>query len=481
DEVAETTAKLDDLARDVGVTPELGRMADALRGLADRQMREAEAALARAKESSTAKDQNAQLTKAEKSIGEALQKVTELIKDNERTAQERLDKKKLEDLALDQQDLADKVKTAAPKETGDLARRQKDLEEQLKKLQETSDALKKSAAAARANDLDKAAQEADRIAREMGELNQAMKQAEKDSAQERLAELKKKQEELAKRAKDLAEKTDAASRVAQTAPLNPDDAQQAKDALDKGDLDAAARQQEKARQEFERLARELEQAAANSRDPREAAKQLARLQEDLRGRLAQETRDKPLDQLPAERRAALERQQEAIERATNRLPVPDGDGDVARTRAAADARDAKEMLKKGAEQGVDKKMQETKESLEKLAEQLPSREQLQAKAREQVKGLLQQQETVRQGADAATKSIDKQDPDAESTQRDLAQRMSTAARSQANIAEKLNKLDTPGQEPRKEKVAQALQRAAADLTTGRPQDVSASQQAAKRE
>jgi hypothetical protein len=481
DEVAETTAKLDDLARDVGVTPELGRMADALRGLADRQMREAEAALTRAKESPKAEDQNAQFKRAEKSIDEALQKVTELIKDNEKTAQERLDKKKLEDLARDQQDLADKAKTADPKESSDLAKRQKELEEQLKKLQETSEALKKSGAAARGEDLGKAAQEADRIAREMGELNQAMKQAEKDSAQERLAELKKKQEDLAKRAKDLAEKTDAASRVAQTSPLNPDDASQAKDALDKGDLDEAARQQEKARQELERLARDLEQAAANSKDPREAAKQLARLQDDLRGRLAQETRDKPLDQLPAERRSALEKQQEAIEKATARLPVPEGEADVAKTRAAADARDAKEMLKKGAEQGADKKMQETKESLEKLAEKLPTKEDRLARAKKDVAGMRQQQEGVQNKAEAAARTAEKEDLDSPETQRDLAWRMADAARTQAAIAEKATKLDTPGHEARKDKVADALQKAATDLTAGRAQDAAASQQAAKRE
>src|SRR5262249_15124635 len=157
------------------------------------------------------------------------------------------------------------------------------------------------------------------------ELNDAIRKAEKDSAESRLAELKKKQDELAKKAKELADKTDAASRIAQTQPLKPDDAAEAKNALDKGNLDEAMQRQEQARQELDRRARELDQAAADSRDPREAAKQLARLQEDLRGRLAQETKDKSLDKLPAERRAALEKQQEAIEKATSRLKVPQGD------------------------------------------------------------------------------------------------------------------------------------------------------------
>ena len=481
EKVAETSAKIDDLARDVAVTPELGRIADALRGVADRQMREAEAALARGKESSRASDQFGQFTKAADQISQAEQKIGELIKDNEKTAQDRLDKRKLEDLAREQQDLADKAKTTDPKDSGELAKRQKELEEQLKKLQEQSDALKKAADAARGDDLKKAADEAKRVADEMGALKEAMKKAEKDSAQERLAELKRKQEELARKAKDLAEKTDAASRVAQAPPLNPEDADQAKNALDQGDLDEAARRQEKARQELERLARDLEQAAANSKDPREAAKQLARLQEDLRGRLAQETKDKPLDELPADRRAALEKQQQAIEKATARLPVSEGDADVAKARAAADARDAKDLLKKGAGQGADQKMQETKESLEKLAEKLPTRDQRLAKAREDVAGMRTQQDAVRQKADSAIKTADKQDPDSAETQRDLAWQHGGAARTQAAIAEKLGKVDAPGHEARKEKVAEALKKAAVDLTAGRPQDVSASQQVAKRE
>lgn len=481
DDVAETTAKLDELARDVSVTPDLSRIAEALRGLTDRQMHEVESALAKTKEINRSDEQTEQLKKAEDALDDVMKRIKELIKDNEAIATERLDKRKLEDLARDQKDLADQTKAADPKEAAELAKKQKELEEQLKNLQEQSEAIKRATEAAKADVAKKLADEARRIADEMRDLNQAMKQAEKDSAQERVAELKKKQEELAKKAKELAEKTDAASRVAQVPPLKADDADAAKDALDKGNIDEAAKQQEKARQELERLARDLEHAAAASKDPREAAKQLARLQEDLRGRLAQETQFKLLAELPAERRAALEKQQEAIEKATARLPVPEGAADIAKTQAAADARNANELLKKAAEKGADRKMQETKESLEKLAEMLPTKDQRLAKARDEVAALRPQQEAVRQKAETAAKSAEKLDPDAESTQRDLAGRMADAARIQAAIADKLNKLDAPGHDARKEKVADALQKAATDLTAGRPQDVSASQQAAKRE
>lgn len=483
DELAGTAAKLDALARDVSLTPDLARLAEALRGLADREMRDADTALAKAKETRRADEQTTQFKKAAEALTDALTKVDALLRENEQTAKDRLDKRKLEDLAREEQELADKAKTADPKLAADLAQKQKQLEDQLRKIQEQSDALKKAADAARGNDAKKLADAAQKIADEMRDLDQAVKQTDKESAQERLAELKKRQEELARKAKDLAEKTDAASRIAQTQPLKPEDAEQAKAALDKGDLDEAAKQQEKARQELERLARDLEQAAANTRDPREAAKQLARLEDELRNRLANETLDRPLDRLPAERRAALEKQQEAIERATARLKVPESDlpAEAARQRAVGDAQDARAALKKGDGKAADKKMQEAKESLENLADRLETQEKRLARARAAVAELKPQQDTVRQKADAAAKASEKLDPDSADGQKEIAWRMAEAAQKQAAVAEKLVGLDIPGQEARKDKVVDAMQRAASDLTAGRPQDASASQLAAKRE
>jgi len=62
---------------------------------------------------------------------------------------DRLDKHKLEELAQDQKDLADKAKAADPKDAAELAKKQKELAEELKKLQEQSEAIKKAAIATR--------------------------------------------------------------------------------------------------------------------------------------------------------------------------------------------------------------------------------------------------------------------------------------------------------------------------------------------
>jgi hypothetical protein len=483
DSVTETGAKLDDLARDVGITPDLSRMADTMRSLADREVHDANDALGRAKEETSAGPRSEQFEKAKDKLQEAMNKIDELLKENERIAQERLDRRKLEDLAHDQQELADKAKTADPKDAAELARKQKELEAELAKLKEQSEAIKRATDAAKSEEAKTLAEQAKRIADEQRNLNEAIRKAEKDSAEGRLADLKKRQDELAKKAKELADKTDAASRVAQTQPLKPDDAAEAKNALDKGNLDEAMQRQEQARQELDRLARDLEQAAADSRDPREAAKQLARLQEDLRGRLAQETKDKSLDKLPADRRAALEKQQEEIEKAAARIKVPQGDSlaDLARQQAVSDAASARDMLKKGAGQGADEKMKEVKESLERLADRLPTKDQRLERARQDLASLKKDQDAIQKKAEAATKSAERQDPDAATTQRDLANKLADTAKQQADLADKLSKMDAPGQDSRKEKTADAMQKAAGDLTAGRPQDIAASQQAAKRE
>lgn len=482
-DLSETNGKVEDLVRDVGVTPELNRLAEAMRDLADRELRDADASLNRAKDETKADARTEQLRKAEQDLDIALRKVDELIKENERIAKERLDRRKLEDLAREQQELADKTKTADAKDAAELAKKQKELEEELAKLKEQSEAIRRATDAAKAEGAKSLAEQAKQIAQDMRDLHEAMRKAEKDSAEGRLAELKKKQDELAKKAKELADKTDAASRIAQKQPLKPDDAAEAKNALDKGNLDEALKQQEKARQELERLARDLEQAVADSRDPREMAKQLARLQEDLRDRLAQETKDKSLDKLPAERRTALEKQQETIEKAAARLKVPQGNSpaEVARQQSVKDASDARQMLKKGAEQGADKKMQETRESLERLADRLPTKEQRLEKARQDLANLKKEQDAIQKKAEAAARMMERQDPDAAATQRDLATKLADAAKQQADLASRLSKMDAPGQDSRKDKTTDAMQKAASDLTAGRPQDIAASQQAARRQ
>src|SRR5205814_4827955 len=73
------------------------------------------------------------------------------------------------------------------------------------------------------------------------------------------------------------------------------------------------------------------------------------------------------------------------------------------------------------------------------------------------------------------------DPDSPKAKAELARRLQDAAKSQAETAERLSKLDPAAQDERKERAEQALNRALADLLDGRKEDMPASQAEAKRQ
>src|SRR5207253_10155115 len=73
---------------------------------------------------------------------------------------------------------------------------------------------------------------------------------------------------------------------------------------------------------LENLANRFDRAAEQARDPREAARQLARLQEGLRQRVQQEVKKGDADRPLADRLKALQPEQEVIRRAVERLSVP---------------------------------------------------------------------------------------------------------------------------------------------------------------
>src|SRR5206468_5686295 len=97
----------------------------------------------------------------------------------------------------------------------------------------------------------------------------------------------------------------------------------AADALKKGDADKALTKQEQTAQDLDRLANDLDRAVQLAKDPREAARQLARLQDDLKNRATNEARQTPLDKMPADRRDDLRKDQHAIKNAAERLSVPE--------------------------------------------------------------------------------------------------------------------------------------------------------------
>ena len=481
--VLETEEAINELAKDIGLTPDLAELANAVKEVADNEVRNADTGLNQARREERSETRTKNLDQADNSLVEAIRKLEGLRQENDRLAKERLDKAKLDRLADEQKKLADETVKADKEKLEELQRQQKELEEQLKKLQQDSDPIRKALEELQRQRAEQLAKEAQRLEEQLRELTRAMQENEQKAREQRIADLIKKQDELAKKARELADKTDTASRTAPLSPLKKDEIDKANEALKNGNLNDAVVQQERAAQELERLAKELEQAVARSRDPRETAKQLERLQEDLRQRMAEATKQTPLDQLPQERREALEKQQQAIANAAQKLSVPPDAADAEKTRknAVDQASQAAEALKENDAKFADDQMKKARESLAKLAEQLPTQEKRLAQARAELTKLRQEQDAIARQAEQAAKAVEKLDPNEKTTQDELAKRVADQAKREKQLADKVEKLDTPGHEQRQQKTAETLRKAQDDLEKGRPQDVAASQQAAKRE
>src|SRR5205807_9551241 len=105
----------------------------------------------------------------------------------------------------------------------------------------------------------------------------------------------------------------------------------------------------------------------------------------------------------------------------------------------------------------------------------------QQQAKAELASLRKQQDEIARIADEAVKKTEKEYPLNNLMRDKLAERLADASKRQAEIAERLSKLDAPKQEARQERVQQALGRAMSDLMDARPQDINASQQQARRE
>ena len=227
--VRETEDAIDDLARDIGLTPDLAALAESVRNVGAQEVLDADTALQKAQAEDKQTARNKDFEKADKSLEDAIRKIEELRKENERVAKGRLEKQRLEQLAEDQKKLAEQTDKADKDKLDELKKQQKDIEDQLKKLQEDNEPLKNAIQNLQAQQLEKMAAEARRLEQELRDLTQAMKDAERKSLENRMADLKARQEELAKRAQNLADKTDTAARTAPLSPLKPEEIKKAAD------------------------------------------------------------------------------------------------------------------------------------------------------------------------------------------------------------------------------------------------------------
>jgi hypothetical protein len=483
---------LRELVKEAEATPALVPLAEQARDIADKEMQQSEAALRGAGAARMAPaDRDGKFKQADGSLSGALQKLEDMKKQNEQIAKERADQLRLEALAEKEQKLADKAGELAKKdpvrdpsareEAEKLRREQAETAEELQRLAEQSPKLQKSLDEARAEQAKRSAEQARALAESQRSLADAQAEAEKSRSASQLANLAEKQRELADKADKLAAESRQAARTGGVQPLRPDEAKQASSSLKNGDAEEAARHQERSARDLDRLADGLDRSIDLARDPREAARQLARLQDNLRQRVQDEMYRKNADKPLPDRLADLAKEQEAIRKAAEALSMPPEDKEAAagRQQATDKAAQAARMLRNEEARPALGQMEQTKQALEQLSNRLPSLVQRQEQAAKEVSRMRQRQDDIARDVDQAVQESRNEDnPKAREA---LKQKLTEAARRQAEIADKLGKYDTPAEEARRDRAAAALDGAASDLKNVVPEDAGASQQQARRE
>jgi hypothetical protein len=485
---------LHDLARDTQEAPALQSLSDTAEQLARNELTRSEQALTKAHDGKQdAGQRDEQLRKADAELARAQKQLDQLRQQTEKLAQARLDQLKLEQLARRQQelgkraeDLAGKDQKQDPQARAELDRlraEQNEVAEELRRLADQSELLREALKAAQADQAKDLAEKAKELAQAQRDLTEAARETTAKEAAAPFGELARKQHELAQKAAELARATARPARAANKQPLRPEDAQKAAEALKQGDVGEALQKQDQAARELDRLARDFDAALNLARDPREAARQLANLQDDLRKRVAEEVKKK--DKVPvAERLKTFRPEQEALQRAATALEVPPAYKEARDSQKQAGERmkNAAQGLQQNNPSWADSSMKETRQALQRLAERLPTADQRKQQALAQLGDIKRQQQDVARQAEQAVKQAEKKDPADPKNRTGLARALANAARQQAQLAERVGKLDVPTPAAaRQEKAEKALSRALNDLLDAQPRDVPASQQAARRE
>ncbi len=485
---------LSELADFAAQTPALQPLADTAETVAREEMPRTEEALGQAQQPQLDVPSRAkQLQRADNELARAQQQLGLIQQQNEKLARDRLDQLKLAQLAARQQQLGQRAAELAAKdpmqdpaarqELDALRAEQDQVAAELKRLAQESDLLRNALDAARVEQAQQLADQAKTLAQAQRELNQASKEAGFQKAMEaKLAGLARKQQELADKAADLARKTDVPAKVANKAPLRPEPAKQAADALKEGNVGEAVQQQDQAAKEFERAAADFDRALELARDPREAARQLVRLQDHLRKQVSDEVKKKDPTPL-AQRLQPYKVEQEAIHRAVKALGVPPTNQaakDAQRQAADRTAELGREMTRQNP-QWVKNQMDLARNALQRLADSLPSAEQRRQQALAKLADLRRQQNEIARQATEIARQAEKKNPTDPKGKADLARQLADAARRQAQVAERLSKLKLPGQEAPQQAAEKALDRALDGLIDPRAQDVPAAQQEARRE
>jgi hypothetical protein len=487
-----TEKSLRQMAAESQANTALQPLAEKARNIADRQMQQSDSALRSAGTARMpAMERDSQLKAADEHLSDALLKLDDLKKHNEQVAKDRADQLRFEELAEKQQKLAEKAAELAKKEAaGDpsakeqadkLQREQAQTAEELQRLADQSPQMRQALDRALAEQAKRAAERARELAEAERSLAKAKADADTDQKISKLADLAEKQRAFAERAARFAEESKQSARTARVQPVRPEDARRATDALKDGDAKDAMNRQEILARNLDRLADGLDRATAATRDPRDAARQLAKLQDDLRQRVQDEMYRKNSDKPLAERLAELSKEQEAIRKAAEALSLPP-DGDAARKdrqAAVEEATRAADQLRHEDARPSLGSMERARRALESLGDRLPTLSERQVQAGLDVSRMRRDQDDIARQVEQVAR--DSKEKDSAKGSDNVKQKLGDIARRQADLLKDLEKIDPSTREARRARAAAAVKQALADLQKGLPEDASASQKDALRE
>lgn len=447
-EQSATTKLLADLARDADVGG-LVPLAEAMQAVGEVEFRRASEAFADAA-ATPGPPGVSPLKQAQAALTDARVKLEGLLKENQALADLRLSEVKLDELADRERDLAGQTNDATtPEERDRLSAEQRKIAEELDQITHANEKLREAMRASQAAETRKLAEQAKKLAQQQRDLDAKLREAERARNVGRLAGLARRQQDLAAEAGRFATQTQPAAKTAKADALNPEAAAKAARDLQAGDADQAVRAQNQSAREIDRLADDLQKGVDTATDPREAARQLSRLQDENRDRLRNRPAERPL----------ARREQDAIQTTIKGLNLPDDNTAARRERQQATefAAEAAQALTRNADEDADLAMGRAKAALDRLVNDLPTTEQRLRRARGEAAALRTLQDGIGRMTDRAA-----------------------AAVKQADVAARLGKLDAPGQEARRARAAEAAAHAYADLTDRTSADVDASQAAARR-
>ncbi|MFO0938997.1 MAG: hypothetical protein U0798_21045 [Gemmataceae bacterium] len=463
---SEAITALEELAREASLIPELVSLAEDARSLTTGPIK-----------SSMESTKRAELQPPRPNsmwptvTTEAIRQIDKLLARNEQLANQRLDKRILDALAAEQNELANKAKTAKPgPETAELAARQRELKQRLDAVVREREGLRNAADEQSKKNAADLARDAAALRKDYETNERNRNDAERKALEARNAELADKQAALAREAAALAGKVKASTPASGVKPPNTAAAQSSAEKFASGDPLGAMAEQESAARELDHAASEIERAAAARKDPKEAARQIAKWQADYAARMDEATKRQTLDKLPRHVRDALVAEAEAIQKAVASIDVPPS-LNAKKTDAVDKATQAAKQVSRGDLAGV--ALREATKATAGLADKMPSRKERMQLARSEVNKRLDEQANLTRDVQETVKTV--------RDQAQLAAKLSVLAERQRAISDTTAKMDTPGLEARKSRAIDASKKADADLSAGRVPDLTASQAEVRRQ